>query len=399
MSFLYSLFTFLQPGVLWPNLAQYKPIILVSALAIFFSMIKSAEFERSFAFKNIALKYLVGFVIIQIISVYYSGASSLVQHFLFWYKYIAFILVSILVITSLKDINRYIYGILFGGEVVVLYGIASVIYDLPSSVGGKAGAYGMYENHNDYTFIIIMMVPFAYMLRKTTESGFMKLILTFMLLSHIVGILFSLSRGGMVALVFELGMLYIFTSEKKIGFFKLAFMGMIALSALVYQFSARDELQGATYTSEDSKSSRLELWKAGKNMVIAHPLLGVGSLRFGEFSRDYGEISHDNWGKNSHNTYIEIIATSGILGFLAFIGFLKHIIRQLRDVVKNTADKKLMAYAIATQVSLYSILIRSFFDAKNYDWSFYTLSVLAISIYAYYLHTKEAQDQGVFQEN
>jgi len=394
MSFLYSLFTFLQPGILWPGLAAYKPIIIISVLAVIIGLIKGSEYPRSYVFSNLALKYLVVFVVIQIISVYYSGASSVIQQFVFWYKYIAFVLVSVFVMTSINDTKKYIYGILFGGEVIVIYGIFSVIFEYASSAatGGMAGAYGMYENHNDYTFIIILMLPFTYMLRKTTESGLTRSILTFILITYFIGMFLSLSRGGMIALVFELGLLYLYTTDKKIGLIRILFISSLAISAIAAQFIMRSEHQGDVYTSEDSKSSRFELWVAGKNMFLAHPLLGVGSQRFNEFSRDYGEISHDNWGKNSHNTYVEIIAGTGLLGILTFFGFIKHAIRQLREISNSDEAKTICAYATATLVSLYSILLRSFFDAKVYDWSFYTLGAITICLFAIY---RKLQDEKV----
>ena len=47
-----------------------------------------------------------------------------------------------------------------GGIWIVVYGIYAV-YEGPNTARtGAAGAYGMYENHNDYTFIIIPDIAF-----------------------------------------------------------------------------------------------------------------------------------------------------------------------------------------------------------------------------------------------
>jgi len=388
MSFLYSLFTFLQPGILFPALAPYKPLLLLSLLALVSTLVKSPDYSRKLVFSNSALRYLIGFVLVQIISVYYSGFYSMFQYFLFWYAYIAFIIVSVLLISSIKEIQRYILGMILAGEFIVGYGIYAVIYHLPSSIEGRAGAYGMYENHNDYTFMIIQILPFVYMMRFRTQNGFYRLLLNIMLLSQIAGVVYSQSRGGMVALVVELGLLYVNTTKARIGIFKILLMGSIAVGAVAFQIIHRDEEQGPQYTTADAEGSRFELWKAGKNMFFTHPLLGVGSLRFGEFSQDYAEISHDNRGKNAHNTYVEILATTGLVGWICFFGFIKTSIKQLRQMIKDNKENTVGSYALATLIAFYSILVRALFDTKTYDWSFYTLCVIAVSLYAYYSNQK-----------
>src|SRR5262249_25463128 len=100
--------------------------------------------------------------------------------------------------------------------------------------------------------------------------------------------------------------------------------------AISWQYAARAANQGNDYTAEDAESSRYELWNAGENMILHHPLLGVGSQSFGEHAPEYAEISHDNRGKNAHNTFIEVTATTGLLGLGTFLMMLRSAIRELR---------------------------------------------------------------------
>jgi O-antigen ligase len=392
MTFLYSLFTFLQPGILFPSLAALRPILLLSLIALIVGAIRIPAYPRSTIFGNVAVKYLIGFVLVQVISVYYSGLRSMLDYFLYWYAYIAFIIVSVFLTTSLKDIERFILGMILGGEFIVIYGIYAVFYHLPSSIGGRAGAYGMYENHNDYTFLIIQILPFTYMMMQRSNSSLFKLLLRLMFFSQIFGVLLSQSRGGMVALLLELGLIYVYTTRAKIGLFKIMIMGVIAVGAMAYQIEHRDEEQGSSYTTADAKGSRFELWDAGANMFFTHPFLGVGSQRFGEYSRAYGEISHDNRGKNAHNTYVEIIATTGLLGVFCFYGFIKNSVKQMRELVKIDKTSAVGMYSLATLIAIYSILARAFFDSKTHDWSFYTLCVIAVSLYAYNAHIQKASE-------
>jgi len=73
----------------------------------------------------------------------------------------------------------------------------------PDLAGGRAGAYGLYENHNDYTFIILMVLPFVYYFIKLSSSRTAKLVLLTLLCACVAGVMLSLSRGGILALVLE----------------------------------------------------------------------------------------------------------------------------------------------------------------------------------------------------
>jgi len=146
---------------------------------------------------------------------------------------------------------------------------------------------------------------------------------------------------------------------------------------VAYQYIARAANQGNDYTAEDAQTSREELWRAGEAMFYAHPLLGVGSRSFGEHAPEYAEISHDNRGKNAHNTFVETLATTGLFGLTAFLGMLISTIRELRRPVTGTATDWERHTRTAILIAIYTICFRANFDAKTLDWSFYLLVTLA----------------------
>jgi len=382
LAFVYSFSMFFQPGIFWPQLGAYKPLVVLSILALFAGIGTKASYPRSSIYRHPAFVFLALFLLIQVVSVYYSGLSSILEEFGYWYQYLAFVVASTLLMTDPKAINNFIWGMILGCMFVVFYGLYAVYAELPASVGGKAGAYGMYENHNDYSFIIIMVFPFIYAYFRESQRPKSKFLLLFFLLACLVGILLSLSRGGMIAFVLEGAMLVWFTVKKTKRLPLLFVIAVVGAVGIGYQFSKRAEVQGDNYTAEDSKSSRMELWKAGINMVLSHPVLGVGSRRFGEYSREYGEISHDNLGKNAHNTYIQILATSGLLGFALFAGYVRSLLKGMRKCSFVGTDENLERMRIVTLVAVYAILIRAFLDAKVHDWSFYTLCSIGLALVA-----------------
>ena len=392
MSFLYPFLTFLQPGILWPAMADLRPSILAALIGALVGFFMRPQYSRAEAFRSKAFIYLVAFVIAQALSVYYSGVMAMVEEFGFWYPFALFVVVSILLMPTVEALQRYVWGMICGGMVVIVYGIYGVSHWGGYQGTGRAGAYGMYENHNDYSFIIVQILPFVYMYWRQEQKALRRWFLMGSLIACAAGIAMSLSRGGMIALVVEAALIVLIGMEGRRRLWLLPVLAILGTGAIGYQYAKRAENQGGSYTVEDAESSRYELWKAGMNMVLDKPLLGVGSRRFPEYSSRYYELSHDQLGKVSHNTYIEVLSGSGLLGFAAFFLMGRHVIRELRRKPVRPPSAAIEATRKATLISIYTLLLRAFLDAKPHDWSFYTL--LAIGIACYFLQREHEATSG-----
>ena len=112
-------------------------------------------------------------------------------------------------------------------------------------------------------------------------------------------------------------------------------------------------------------------------MILHNPLLGVGSRTFGEHAPEYGEISHDNRGKNAHNTFIDAASTSGLVGVGAFIAMLLGALRELLRPTARIASTWERNMRKATMIAILTMIFRAQFDAKEWDWSFYILCTIA----------------------
>jgi O-antigen ligase len=173
-------------------------------------------------------------------------------------------------------------------------------------------------------------------------------------------------------------------------------MAVLALAGLLvigYQFAAREENQKGSYTEEDAKTSRYELWRAARTMFEAHPLLGVGSRRFPEYAQQYAEISHDNKGKVAHNTYLDVASTTGLLGFGSFLMMLVSIYRVSRNQRLLRESDLTAALCIALYVGTLTIAFRALLDSKEYDWSFYYLGAIGICLATLQKQTAAAEPE------
>ena len=377
MNFLFPFLSIVQPGALWIDLAPYRPSIVLGVLALIVGLRRHCEYPRKDAFRHPLYKYIWFFLIAQVLSVRYGGLGAMVDEIVAWIGFLTFPLVALALLTDVNSLRKFVWGMIAGGIFIALYGIYALVFHIGFAAVGRAGAYGMYENHNDYTFIIHQVFPFVYIYSRFETSTWKRMFLYVSLLICVLGILLSLSRGGILALLLESLLIIIFAMTNPRRWLLIPVLAVVGAGAIGYQWAKRAE-NSTTYTAADAESSRYELWRAAQNMIVAKPLLGVGSRRFPEYSREYGELSHDNIGKNSHNTFLEILATSGFLGFIPFVLLSWGVIREMRVRPPPNTPEIIEATGKAVLIAYVTVLFRGMFDAKTYDWSYYTLAVLAI---------------------
>jgi O-antigen ligase len=377
-SFIFPFTIFFQPGVFWPQIADFRPLQIIAVLVLLASLGGKATYNRMEALRHPAAKWLLFYLFMQPLSVYRTGLSGMFAEFNFWLVYLLFVAVSVRIIDSPQALRRYIAGMMWGSAWIILWGIYAVLTGLEDVTnGGRAGAYGMYENHNDYTFIVLQTLPFYYVYWRTESGWLRRTLLLGATLACMVGVVLSLSRGGMIALVLQILLFVVYTMKPRTRLIMLPLVLALGAGAVAYQYIARAANQGENYTAEDAETSREELWRAGEAIFYTHPLLGVGSRSFGEHAPEYAEISHDNRGKNAHNTFIETVATTGLFGFVAFCAMLISTIRELRRPVIGLASDWERNTRTAILIAILTICFRANFDAKTLDWSFYVLVTLA----------------------
>jgi O-antigen ligase len=383
MAFLYPFINFWQPGILWPWLADFKPMLLLSIISVATALSNketSAAQQVSFL-KHPTFVLLCVYVVVQILSVYYSGFGSMLSEFNTWYIYPLMVAISFLLCRDEKRLTQYVWGMLAGGALVVLWGINHHFMRPATDAGKPSGAYGLYENHNDFTFIALTLLPYAWLLVRNTPKFLPRAFLVATCIGCATAIMISLSRGGILVLALEVIMIAWLSMRGGKRVMVLGVLLAAAPVAVIHQFNAREEGTTNDYTAETAKTSRYELWTAAGRMVVKHPLLGVGSRRFKEFSSDYNEISHDNKGKVAHNTFLEIAAGSGLLGIGSFVAMLWYSLAPLYRTLKSNVQSvsPLTSIRMATFVASICIIVRANLDVKIFDTCIFTLLILAVA--------------------
>lgn len=133
-----------------------------------------------------------------------------------------------------------------------------------------------------------------------------------------LGVLLTYRRAAPLALLASLGALALLVGRARV----LAAIGaagalLVGVAALLGRGRERLEAAG------DDLGERVEIWLAARDLIGAHPLIGVGHGGYGRAIAPYleGASSADlvkNALTNPHNALLYVLAETGLVGFLGF---------------------------------------------------------------------------------
>lgn len=147
-----------------------------------------------------------------------------------------------------------------------------------------------------------------------------------MLTVIIVGILVSGTRGAWVSITATFFFFFLIYSRRVTVI--LSFFSILTLLILTNYFPPA--LQNNVYIQraysiadpyDGSRVIREKIGKATINMLLHHPIAGVGVTNYKDKINDYAIDGTDfwqamPWGPDSHNWYLQILSTIGLVGFL-----------------------------------------------------------------------------------
>jgi O-antigen ligase len=147
------------------------------------------------------------------------------------------------------------------------------------------------------------------------------------LLTAIVPMIATLSRGGWLSLVFSSTLLIAFAGARVSKKAVAACLLAIALLAIPFAGTIRERLFG---DDNGSAASRMPLNQLALTMAKDHPLLGVGANNFPVAMTP--DIAHSgaDFLYAVHNTYLLVLVETGVGGLAAFLWLLAAILDQAR---------------------------------------------------------------------
>jgi O-antigen ligase len=231
--------------------------------------------------------------------------------------------------------------------------------------------YGPYVNHNHYSGLMEMLVPFPLVLAAThLTEGNRRIAVTAIAALMAGSIFLSGSRGGMLAFLAQMVVLTVLLLRSRRASWKQPLMLGVSL-ALVIGFlvwlggndltrrlaSIHSEAQ-----VEITGGTRLTIDRDCLQMFLKRPFLGWGLGTFPIVYPQFRSFYTTFFVNQAHNDYLQLLAETGLAGFLIAVWFLVLVFRRAATKLANWTETSTGTLTVAALIGCVGILVHSFLD-------------------------------------
>jgi len=271
------------------------------------------------------------------------------------------LLVTVAVVDSVERLRWTLLMMVGSVAIASVYAIREWLAWGHAVLGYRPG--GVSGDANYFGTAAAASLPVAFVLLQTRCRRWEKLYLITCFGLTLFAFGLAASRGGLMGAV--VGFLLIFIkSRRKFRSLVLA-TGLVIPLLAVTPNSPVERLLNPDYGSQVAVAARETTWRAGWQMFQDHPLFGVGLARFKTVVLQYEDsMAALQVQSLAHNTYIEVAAEQGLLGFLPFVATLMAAYLTLERAFRLTAKAELQFLnqaCIAIQAALLAAWVGAFF--------------------------------------
>ena len=235
---------------------------------------------------------------------------------------------------------------------------------------GRIQYLGIFNDPNDLGMLFVIALPMALLLSR--GGGLMGLRRLFWLAAAgtiLYAIYLTNSRGALLATA----ALVVIQLWRRRGFVVASLVGVFGLAGLMMLPSRLSQLD----VEEASAYGRVDAWYEGLQMFAANPVFGIGANQFSDFHH-----------LTAHNSFVLVLAETGITGFTIWVAFLAYCFRMIFAVLRSpvaaapggiTEDDR--SFAATLLLSLSGCMVAAFFLSRTYIVLIYLLTGLIVGFY------------------
>jgi O-antigen ligase len=286
------------------------------------------------------------------------------------------------------DLVEVLAAFLAGAVIAAVYGLLTPAPD-PTTADRLSGTIG---NPNELASVLVVGAALGMGLAaRSRKSPGVRLAAASGAGFCVIAILFTLSRTGLVAMAFalvaSLALAGRWRARAAVVALVVAFVGFGYFTAVASP-TARQRI-----TDAGNGTGRTDLWTVGRRMFAAHPIEGVGAGNFSITSVHYllepGALTRTDFiidtPKVAHNTYLEILAEMGIVGFTLFMAIILICLRCGIRAIRNFGANGNPSMEILTRalvVALIGLLAADFFNSEQFSKALWLLLALCPALLA-----------------
>ena len=216
-------------------------------------------------------------------------------------------------------------------RILVLAGIPAALITLAQFfMSGASRALGVYPDPNYSALNMLILLPLSLIFINRNQNNKRQLWYFGVFMLLFFGIFATLSRGGLIALLFILllGSLNNLLAPRIKHFLRISVVTMFFIVVLL---ALGDSRFSPSAIVQAGGSGRLDIWKTAWQVFLDHPLIGVGIHTY--------KLIHPRYAAQlanvkpwlvvpvvTHNTFIEVAVETGLFGLAFFLAFVSSIL-------------------------------------------------------------------------
>ncbi len=220
---------------------------------------------------------------------------------------------------------------------------------------------------NYFTISALLTFPAAFCLMLGSSRASERCYCAGCLGVTLLAVTLGASRGGFLGLVAAF-LFLVWHSRERLRNFVLAGVLVLPLS-IVAPISPLGRLLHPSHGDTEAEDARTVTWRAGLQMMAAHPVIGIGLGNFKPLVREY-EPTDTPVDHIAHNAYIEIGAEMGLPALLLFLGILAcsiYTLGRVRRHARLAGQSSLWQVALGLQAGMLGSAVAIFFVSGQYQ--------------------------------
>jgi len=376
---------YLRPWEILPFLSIFHlSAVLSVGTIVWFFMSKKLNRDKYFDCKTSKwiLYLFIGLILSMPLTLYSSRQG--IENFL---PAISIYIALTVAIRSRKDLLICLYVLIFCMDIHAI-SVAKAYFTGAFTDRVTGFVSGEFIGANSLGAFFVLSLPISFYLWSEASIKLLKLLALLSIVLLLTGLLATQSRGGLMGLSSIIFFSIIFSQKRLKTFF--IYVGILCLVLPMIPKEKFERYRTLNVSEgeeiDPSSASRIYAWEKGLEMFLDYPIAGVGvrqfSMAFGKKYRDaeWGEKFGKELGYNAflqpHNIFIQVIAETGSVGFIAFLMIIYHSIRSAWRVKNENGNYEL--YAKCLIVSAFAYLTSMLFDHHAFATPTYTLFALLV---------------------
>ncbi len=328
---------------------------------------------KEFKFLNyILLLYFIAELLSRIFAIYPEIALPGLKRLLLFLIFFA----SIIEFYSLDLLYKSLLGILIFNSAISVFEISLFIPKFLNEykdIGVSEVRLDLFNHYLTIGEIKLLLFLSAFPLLFSKEKLLIdKKYWVIILIPILISLIITQSRNVYLALFICLLIFGIFRNRK--------FLLIYLISLLILFIILPEDFQSRTKSIVDlkhpSNETRIRMWETGFRIFLDYPVLGIGDAKMREIYSEYQTPLTDVEGSHFHSNYIMILVTTGLTGFILFLGIMICLFYYTLVFLKRikSEQQKLMIWG--------TLLILIGFNIFGItEWSFGDHEVMTVFLY------------------